>query len=81
MLLKMAKFKVKKNYNLYVFCITNSVAQEREGSSPHSQQPATDSCSELVESNPHPQANLPKIQSDPIFPPTPWLCVVIRNKY
>jgi hypothetical protein len=53
--------------------LTNSVAQEPEGSSPHSQQPATGPCSEPVESNPPPpQANLRKINSDPIFPPTPW---------
>jgi hypothetical protein len=48
------------------------MAQEPEGSSPHSQQPATGPCPEPVESNPHPQANFPKILSDPIFPPTPW---------
>jgi hypothetical protein len=34
--------------------LTNSVAQEPEGSSPHSQQPATGPCPETVESNPHP---------------------------
>jgi hypothetical protein len=34
--------------------LTNSVAQEPEGSSRHSQQPATDPCPEPVESNPHP---------------------------
>jgi hypothetical protein len=33
--------------------VTNSVAQESEGSSPHSQQPATGPCPEPVESNPH----------------------------
>jgi hypothetical protein len=45
--------------------LTNSVAQEPEGSSPHSQQPATGPCPEPVESNPPPppQANLPKIHS------------------
>jgi hypothetical protein len=48
------------------------VAQEPEGSSPHSQQPATGPCPEPVDSNPHPEAKLPKIHSDPIFPPTPW---------
>jgi hypothetical protein len=48
------------------------VAQEPEASSPHSQQPATGPCLEPVESNPHPQANLPKIHYDPIFSPTPW---------
>jgi hypothetical protein len=42
---------------------TNSVAQETEGSSSHSQQPATGPHPEPVESNPHPQANLPKIYS------------------
>jgi hypothetical protein len=51
---------------------TNSVAQEPEGSSPHSQQPDTGPYPEPVESNPHPQANLSMIHSDPIFPPTPW---------
>jgi hypothetical protein len=51
--------------------LTNSMAQEPEGSSLHSQQPATGPCPEPVESNPHTQANLPKIHSDPIFPPTP----------
>jgi hypothetical protein len=34
--------------------ISNSVAKELEGSSPHSQQPATGPCPETVESNPHP---------------------------
>jgi hypothetical protein len=34
--------------------LTNSVAQEPEGSSPHSQQPATGPCPETVESTPHP---------------------------
>jgi hypothetical protein len=48
------------------------MAQEPEGSSPHSQQPATGPYLEPVESSPHPQANLPKIQSDPILQPTPW---------
>jgi hypothetical protein len=48
------------------------VAQEPEGSSSHSQQTATGPCPEPVESNQHSQANLPKIHSDTIFPPTPW---------
>jgi hypothetical protein len=48
------------------------MAQEPEGSSSHTQQPATGHCPEPVESNPHPQANLPKIHSDPIFPRMPW---------
>jgi hypothetical protein len=68
-----------KVVSLKVVCIlnicltkTDSVAQEPEGSSPHSQQPATGPCTEPVESNPHPQVNLPKIHSDHIFPPTPW---------
>jgi hypothetical protein len=34
--------------------VTNSVAQEPEGSSPHTQQPVTGPCPELVESNPPP---------------------------
>jgi hypothetical protein len=54
--------------------LSNSVVQEPEGSSPHSQQPATGPYHEPVESNapPPPQANLPKIHSDSILPPTPW---------
>jgi hypothetical protein len=39
--------------------ITNSVAQESEGSSPHSQQPATGPCPETVESNPQPPSQSP----------------------
>jgi hypothetical protein len=38
---------------------TNSVAQEPEGSSRHSQQPATGPCPEPVESNPHPPSQSP----------------------
>jgi hypothetical protein len=52
--------------------VTDSVAQEPEGSSPHSQQPATGPCPEPVESNPHPPAILPKIHYDHILPSTPW---------
>jgi hypothetical protein len=51
--------------------LINSVAQEPEGSSPYTQQPATCPYPEPVESNPHPQANLPKIHSDSILPSTP----------
>jgi hypothetical protein len=40
-------------------CITNSVAQEPEGSSPHSQQPTTGPCPEPVESNPHTPSQSP----------------------
>jgi hypothetical protein len=36
---------------LIIIIITNSVAQEPEGSSPHSQQPATGPCPETVEFN------------------------------
>jgi hypothetical protein len=39
--------------------VTNSVAQEPEGSSPHSQQPATGPCPERVESNPQPPSQSP----------------------
>jgi hypothetical protein len=38
----------------------NSVAQEHEGSSPHSQQPATGPCPKLVDSNPTDPAFTPK---------------------
>jgi hypothetical protein len=51
---------------------SNSVVQEPEGLSPHSQQPATGSYPEPAESNPHPQASLSNIHSDPILPSTPW---------
>jgi hypothetical protein len=36
------------------------MAQEPEGSSPHSQQPATGPCPEPVESNPHPPSQSPE---------------------
>jgi hypothetical protein len=39
--------------------ITNFVAKEPEGSSPHSQQPATGPCPERIESNPHPPSQNP----------------------
>jgi hypothetical protein len=39
--------------------LTNSVAQEPEGSSPHSQQSATGPCPETVESNPHTPSQSP----------------------
>jgi hypothetical protein len=42
-----------------IFKPSNSVAQEPEGSSPHSQQPATGPCPEPVESNPHPPSQSP----------------------
>jgi hypothetical protein len=38
---------------------SNSVAQEPEGSSPHSQQLATGPCPEPVESNPHAPSQSP----------------------
>jgi hypothetical protein len=47
-------FIVKTFYKL-----TNSVAQEPEGSSPHSQQPATGPCSEPVECNLQPRSQSP----------------------
>jgi hypothetical protein len=39
---------------------TNSVAQEPEGSSPHSQHPATGPGHEPVEVNPHPPSQSPQ---------------------
>jgi hypothetical protein len=55
----------QKAFNGYVSIKTaklksNSVAQEPEGSSPHSQQPATGTCPELVESNPTPPSQSPQ---------------------
>jgi hypothetical protein len=46
-------------FNFVVEQLTNSVAQEPEASSPHSQQPATGPCPEPVESNPHPPSQSP----------------------
>jgi hypothetical protein len=50
----------------------NSVAEEPEGSSPHSQQLDTGPYPEPCESNPHPPAGLTKIQSGTILLSTPW---------
>jgi hypothetical protein len=55
--------------------LTNSVAQEPKGSSPHSQQLATGPYPQPVESDPHLPASLPKIHFDPNLPRTPWSCV------
>jgi hypothetical protein len=53
--------------------LTNSMAPEPEGSSPHSQQPASDPYPEPAESTPHPPPpNLPKVHFDPILPSAPW---------
>jgi hypothetical protein len=52
--------------------LTNPVAPEPEGSSPHSQQPANGPCPEPGESTPLPTANLPNVHFDPILPSTPW---------
>jgi hypothetical protein len=52
--------------------LTNPVAPESEGSSPHSQQPANDPYPESAESTPHPPNNLPKVHFDTILPSTPW---------
>jgi hypothetical protein len=52
--------------------LTNSVAPDPEGSSPHSQQPANGPYSEPGESTPYPLAYLPKVRFDLILPPTPW---------
>jgi hypothetical protein len=57
-------YEVERHTFLY---LTNTVAQEPKGSSPHSQQLATSPYSDPVLSNPHhPPANLPKIHSDHI---------------
>jgi hypothetical protein len=45
--------------DLFFYYLTNFVAQEPEGSSPHSQQPATGPCPQTVESNPHPPSQSP----------------------
>jgi hypothetical protein len=56
---------VRHDYGMRKY-VTNSVAQEPEGSSPHSQQPATSPY--LSQLNPHNShlANLPEIHSGPI---------------
>jgi hypothetical protein len=59
-------------YLLNMCKISSSVAQEPGASSPLSQQPTTGPYCEPVRSNPQTQANLPKIHSDTILPPTPW---------
>jgi hypothetical protein len=51
--------------------LTNSVAPEPEGSSPHSQQPANTPYPEPDESTPHPPTDLPKVHFDPNLPSTP----------
>jgi hypothetical protein len=52
--------------------LTNSVAPEPEGSSPHSQQPPNGPYPEPGESTPHPPTDLPKVHFEPILPSTPW---------
>jgi hypothetical protein len=53
--------------------LTNSMAPEPEGSSPHSQQPPNGPYPEPGESTPHRHpTNSPKVHSDPILPSTPW---------
>jgi hypothetical protein len=52
--------------------LTNSVAPESEGSSPHSQQPANGPYPEPRESTPHPPTNLPKVHFNTILPSMPW---------
>jgi hypothetical protein len=47
---------------LVITKLTNSMAQEPEGSSQHSQQPATGPCPETVEFNPHPRSQSPLYQ-------------------
>jgi hypothetical protein len=61
----------------YFVKLTNSVAPEPDGSSPCSQDPAASPYPEPTESTPHAQANILKIHSHSILPPTPrsseWL--------
>jgi hypothetical protein len=73
--------------------VTNSVVQEPEYSSPHTQQPSTGPCPEQVKSNPQPESqslqdprtkshvNFPVLTLCQIIRPGPRLCVVFRNKY
>jgi hypothetical protein len=50
------------------------VAPEPEGSSPQSQQPASDPYPEPGKSTPHPPTNLSKVHFDPILPSISWSC-------
>jgi hypothetical protein len=61
-----------RNKLFIYYLLTNSVAQEPKIH--HCTQNSPPPVPVLRQSNPihTPQANLPKIQSDPIFPPTPW---------
>jgi hypothetical protein len=52
-------FSIIFSHRIEITKLTNSVAQEPEGSSPHSQQPATCPYPEPVESNPHPPSQYP----------------------
>jgi hypothetical protein len=52
--------------------LTNSVAPEPEGSSPHSRQSTDSPYPEPGESTQHPSAKLRKAHFDPILPSTPW---------
>jgi hypothetical protein len=71
--------------------LTNSVAQEPESSSLHSQQPATGHYPGPVESNPPPQpislrctkshVNFPVLRLCQRIRPSPRLYVVFRNKH
>jgi hypothetical protein len=57
--------------NFRLVLVTDSVAPEPEGSSPHSQQPASGPYPEPGESTAHPlPADLPKVHFDPILPST-----------
>jgi hypothetical protein len=52
--------------------LTHSVEPEPDGSSPHSQQPATCPYPEPGGSTPHPPTSLPKVHFDPILPSVSW---------
>jgi hypothetical protein len=57
-----------------IITLTNSMAPEPEGSSPHSQQPANGPYPEPGESTPHTHTHtsLPKVHFYPILPSTSW---------
>jgi hypothetical protein len=54
---RIKELNIKPTYKMLT--LTNSMAQKTEGSSPHSQQPATGPCPEPVESDPHPPSQSP----------------------
>jgi hypothetical protein len=60
------KCKCQRRGKYAYFKVTNPVALQHDGSSPHSQQPISGPCPDRVDSTPYPSVNLSTIHSDPI---------------